>query len=359
MNALARRGFSIGCGWRAGSIAALLAAIGIATAPGPAAADSVSDFYRGKTISIVVGFQAGGGYDLYGRLVAQFFGRYLPGEPTVIVRNMPGAGGVQAARYLLDAAPRDGTVLGIPTQSIPFDTVLGYSAGVDAGKFNWLGRIAMNVEVGVAYASSGLNSVGDLRTREVSTGGTGGTASTTVIPFLLNKLAGTRFKLISGYRSAFEAMLAMERGEIDLVGGIGLGTVEVRFAKQLKDGSLRVLYQSGFGRHPDIPNVPNIDELGRTEEEKQMLGLYAASAAIGRSLIAPPGVPGDRIAALRQAVTAMMNDPALREFAVQHNIKLEPGSAADIDALVQKTLATPRALAERTRAVLESMKTEK
>jgi tripartite-type tricarboxylate transporter receptor subunit TctC len=339
------------------ALAALLL-LGLAGAR-PCVADAIADFYKGKTVSILVGYETGGGYDLYARLVAQFIARHIPGQPTVIVQNMPGAGGLKAARYLLDVAAKDGTVLGIPSQTVPFDTVLGYSAGVDAGKFQWLGRFAMNVEIGAAYAKTGISSITDLRTREIAVGGTGGTASTSVIPFLLNKLAGTRFKIVAGYRSAYEVMLAMERNEMEMVGGIGLATVEVRFGKEIKDGRLRLIFQSGLGRHADIPDVPNIDEFGRTDEEKQMLGLFASTAAVGRSLIAPPGVPPERVAALRQAVADTIADPELRQFASEHNIMIEPGTAAEVEAIVAKTLATPKELADKTRAVLESMKTGK
>lgn len=322
-------------------------------------ADEVSDFYAGKTINVVVGYQAGGGYDLYARLAAQFFSRYVPGHPAVIVQDMPGAGGLTAARYLLDAAPKDGTVIGIPSQTLAFDTLLGYSAGVDAGRFSWLGRMATNVEVGAAFAKTGIASIEDLRTRTVSIGGTGGTASTSVIPFLLNKLAGTQFKIVNGYRSAYEVVLAVERGEMDMVGGIGLATIELRFGQQIKDGSLRLIFQSGVGRHPDIPGVPNISEFGRIDEERQMLALFSSTSAIGRSLIAPPGVPSARVAALQQAVAAMMTGPDLPGYAAQHSIAIEPASAAEVAGLVHNTLATAPVLAQKTRAVLESMKTQR
>lgn len=321
-------------------------------------ADEASDFYTGKTISLLVGYEAGGGYDLYARLAAQFLGRYVPGHPTIIVQNMPGAGGLKAARYLLEAAPKDGTVLGIPAQTIAFDSLLGYSAGVDAGKFQWLGRMATNVEVGAAFAKTGIASVADLRVREVSVGGTGGTASTSVIPFLLNKLAGTRFKIVNGYRSAVEVILAMQRGEMDMVGGIGLATIEARFGKDIKDGTLRLIFQSGEGRDSLIPNVPNIAELGRSDEDRQILALFSSTAAIGRSLVAPPGVPAARVAALRAAIAVMLADTAVRQDAAAHSITLEPGSAEEVEGIVGKTLGSPTPLAHKTRAILESMKTQ-
>ncbi len=324
----------------------------------PVAAQSVADFYKGKRINILVAYETGGGYDLYARLIAQFLSRHIPGEPTVIVQNMPGAGGLKAARYLLDVAPKDGTTLGVLAQTIPFDTVLGYSEDIDAAKFSWIGRIAMNVEVGVAFAKSGIASFDDVRTREVSVGGTGGTASSTVVPFLLSKLAGAKFKLVSGYRSANEVLLAMERNEVDMVGATGISTIVARWAPMLKDGSMKLIYQSALTRHPDIATVPTLGELGRTDEDRQILDLFASGSAMGRTLVAPPGIPADRLAALREAVAATLTDPALVAFARERSIALDPGSAQEVDAIVHKTLATPKAVADKAKSVLESMKSK-
>ncbi len=254
--------------------------------------DTVAEFYKGKTVNILVGYEAGGGYDLYARIIAQYLGKHIPGNPAVIVQNMPGAGGLRAARNLVTVAAKDGTVLGMLAQTLPFDTLLGYTPDVDAGRFTWIGRAAMNVEVGVAFAKSGITSIDDARKREVPTAGTGGTASSTVVPFLLNKLAGTRFKLIAGYKSANEALVTMERGEVDMVGAIGLATVVARHGARLKDGTVRLIYQSALSRHPDIANVPTIGELGNGKDERVILDLFAAGSAIGRALIAPPGRAG-------------------------------------------------------------------
>src|SRR5262245_39761181 len=172
--------------------------------------DPIAEFYKGKTVTILVGYEGGGGYDLYARLVAQFLGKHIPGQPTVIVQNMPGAGGLRAARNLATVAAKDGTTLGMLAQTLPFDTLPGYTPDVDAGRFVWIGRAAMNVEVGVAFAKSGVTSIDDARKREIPTAGTGGTASSTVVPFLLNRLAGARFQLIAGYKSANEALVTME-----------------------------------------------------------------------------------------------------------------------------------------------------
>lgn len=319
--------------------------------------NSAAEFFRGKTITILVGYDAGGGYDLYARLVAQFLGRHIPGQPSVIVQNMPGAGGLRAARNLASVVPKDGTVIGMLAQTLPFDTVLGYTPGVDAGKFAWLGRVAMNVEVGVAFAQSGITSIEMARSREIPVGGTGGTASSTVVPFLLNRLAGTRFKLIAGYKSATEVLLAMERGEVDMVGATGISTIMATHAAQLQDGTVRLIYQSALRRHADIPTVPTIGELGTGAEEKLILDLFASGSSIGRALIAPPGLPPERITTLSRAIAAMVADPEMIGYSKSHNLALEPGSADEIAGIVRTALATPQPVAAKARDVMESLKT--
>jgi tripartite-type tricarboxylate transporter receptor subunit TctC len=321
--------------------------------------DPVAEFYKDKTVNIVVGYGSGGGYDLYARLVAQFLGKHIPGNPSVIVQNMPGAGGLRAARNLATAAAKDGTVLGMLAQTLPFDTLLGYTSDVDAGRLTWIGRAAMNVEVGVALAKSGITSVDDLRKREVPVAGTGGTASSTVVPFLLNKLAGTRFKLIAGYKSANEALVTMERGEVDMVGAIGIATIFSRHAARLKDGTLKIIYQSALTRHPSIPNVPTIGELGNDKDDRAILDLFASGSAIGRALVAPPDVPPARAAALRRALAATLADPELVALSKKGNLVLEPGSAEELEGIVRKVLATPKPIADKAKTVLESLKTQK
>src|SRR4051812_36068447 len=274
------------------SVAAIVALV-IAAAP-PAYAEAVGEYFKGKQVTIMVAYSTGG-YDLYARLLAPFLSRHLPGQPTVIVQNMPGAGGLKATRYLVEIAPKDGTTLGALGQTIPFDSVTGYSEGVDAGKFNWIGRIGMNIEVGLASGKSGIRSFDNVRSKEVSVGGTGGTGSSTVMPFLLNRLAGAKFKLVSGYGSANEALLAVERGEVDMVGAFGISSIVTRFAHLLKDGSISPIYLSALERHHDFPTLPTIGELGRNNDDRQILDLFASSSAVGRTLVAPPGVPQERI----------------------------------------------------------------
>jgi len=314
------------------------------------------EFFRGKTINILVGSEAGGGYDLYARFLAQFLGQQIPGQPTVIVQNMPGAGGLRASRNLASAAPKDGTTLGMLAQNLTFDTVLGYSPDIDTSAFNWIGRVAMNAEVGVARAQSGVTSIETARNREIPTGGSGGTSSSTVVPFLLNRLAGTRFKLIAGYKSANEALLAMERGEIEMVGATGISTIMAKHAAWLRDGTVKLIYQTALTRHPVVPEVPTIGELGTGSEEKQILGLFAVGAEIGRALIAPPGVPAERVAVLRRAMAATLAAPETRSYATRHSLALEVGSGDELSAIVRKMLATPEPVVAKARGILESLK---
>jgi tripartite-type tricarboxylate transporter receptor subunit TctC len=338
-------------------IVAILVWLGLQTATTALAQVATpGEFFQGKTVHILVGFEAGGGYDLYARVFAHFLGRHIPGQPVVIVQNMPGAGGLRAARHLASVAPKDGTALGMLAQSLPFDTALGYTPDIDAGAFNWIGRIAMNVEVGVAFARSGITSIETARNREILSGGAGGTASSTVVPFLLNKLAGTRFKLIGGYQGASEVLLAVQRGEVEMVGAIGISTLMAQHAAWLGDGTVRLLYQSALTRHPGIPDVPSIGELGIGREETQILHLFAAGSAIGRVLIAPPGVPVDRVAVLRRAMVSTVADTEMHAYARGHGLALDPGSGEELSAIVRDILATPKPVASKARDILESLR---
>lgn len=336
--------------------AALLAVTGVHTS---AHGQSDAEFYKGKTVSILVGYEGGGGYDLYARLVAPFLSKHLPGQPSVIVQNMAGAGGLRAARNLVTVSAKDGTALGMLAQTLPFDTLLGYTPDIDAATFTWIGRLALNVEVGVAITKSGIRTIEDARKRETPSAGTGGTASSTVVPFLLNRLAGTKFKLIAGYKSANEALLTMERGEVDTVGAIGIATIMARHADRLKDGTIALIYQSALTRHPLIPDVPLIGELGNGPEENQILNLFASGSAIGRALIAPPGVPPERAATLRRALAAALADPELIALSKKTSLMLDPGSAEELEGIAHNVLAAPKAVADKTRAVLESMKSQR
>ncbi len=334
----------------------LVAALCALCCAGGAQAQSVESYYRGRTVSLVVGYSVGGGYDLYARLAARFLGRHIPGQPTVVVQNMTGAGGLRAAAYVQRAAPKDGSVITLHPQTLPLDTVLGLSEGVDAGQFHWIGRLAMNVEVGVTLALSGLRSPDDLRRREVTVGGSGGTASSSLVPFLLNRSGGTRLKIISGYQSAQEAMLAMQRGEVEMVGATGISTMMAMHADGMKDGSLVLLYQTARQRQPALSAVPTLAELGTTADNRELLALFASTAEMGRSFAVSADVPRERLKALVNAFGAMLTDPEFAQGARDQNLIIEPASAEEVEALVRAALAMPKSIVEQARVVLSEIK---
>jgi tripartite-type tricarboxylate transporter receptor subunit TctC len=329
--------------------------VGIAAAVGAAApvkADAVSDFYKGKTVKIIVGFGVGGGYDIYGRLAAEHYGRFIPGNPTVIVENMPGGGGVRAASYVYSAAPKDGTILSVIVQAIAFESVQGNLPGnIDAGKYNFIGRLTSNVEAQFTWNTSRTKSLEDAKRHEVIVGATGITSPSTIVPRMLNETIGTKFKIVQGYPGTAEAALAMERGEIE---GMMQSLESLQSAKPdwLAEKKINFLWQLALKPHGDFPEVPAVGQLGNTPDEQSMLKLIAGTADIGRSLVAPPDVPAERVAALRAAFQAMVADPQFQASAKTRNANLDPLSGEGLQEIVASAMATPKSVVERTRAIV-------
>src|SRR5262245_5267973 len=262
--------------------------------------------FAGRTVTIHVGYGPGGGYDLYGRVLSRHLGKHLPGHPTVIVANMPGAGSIRAANFLYGVAPKNGTALGIVAQSIAEEQLLGM-AGVtyDVARFGFIGRFAANVEVTYAWHTAGIRGLDDVRTKEVTVAGTG--PSSVIYPKLLNSIAGMQWKVVAGYNTTAEAHLAMQRGEVD--GAMSsLNTLKTTQRDWLDRGLIRILVQYAPRRTSELPGVPAVVELGATQDDKDVLAFYANSAAVGRAVIAPPGLAPERLALLRGAFDATMRD---------------------------------------------------
>ena len=326
---------------RACSTLALIA-IGAAVAGGPACAQSVESFYKGRTVEIVIGTTPGGGYDLYGRLIAHYLGRHIPGQPTVIVKNMPGAGHLRMTNWLYNAAPRDGTVLATAPQAVAIEQALG-SEGIqyDAAKFTWIGRVAPVVEVTYTWHTSPTRTLDDARKRETVMGGSGPTSPTVFYLKALNALAGTKFKIVSGFPGGAATELAMQRGEVE-GGSKAWASMKVDNAEWLREKKLNILLQYALERSADLPDVPLMSELGRTDAERAALKLFAMGNAMGRSFVATPGIPPERTAALRKAFTDTMADPELVTFARDRNIDIGPPlDGGAMAKLVEETLATP------------------
>jgi len=317
----------------------------------PAAADSVADFYAGKTVRVLIGTSPGGGYDLYGRLFASHIGKYIPGHPEVIAKNMPGAGQYRAARYLESAAPKDGTVLLAIVQTVVVDDITGQGATVDSSALNWIGRLTSNVAVGQVWAAKGIDNAEGLRDHKVIFGSTGSGDTTDIVPRLLNRYAGTEIQIVNGYKGAAELSLAMERGEID--GHVGSwAALKTRRSDLLKDHKVDVVFQMALERHPDLQDVPTIAELAQSDEGRKALRFISSSADIGRSIVGPPGMPEERVAALRKAFQQMIEDPDLLAEVKKLGVDFTPASGEQLEAIASDTRDVSKEVLANVKAAL-------
>ena len=316
----------------------------------PHAADAEA-FYKGKTVIIYIGFAPGGSYDYFGRLVARHIGRHLPGNPTVIAESMPGAGSFTAANYLYARAPRDGTVLGIVSQTMAIEEVLGTS-GVQykASRFNWIGRATSVNEVSLTFHSSNTKTIRDAIANETTMASTGAGSPSETYLKLLNDVARTRFKLVGPYPASNDAMLAMERGEVD--GAFtSYNTLKVSRQDWLREKKINILVQYGE-RAADLPDVPYAVDLAKTDEDRQLMAFYVSSEEIGRAFLAPPETPADRIAVLRKAYDETMQDPQLLAEIDQSHAEFSPLSGAKLQRLVAAAAEVPPAIVARIRNII-------
>jgi tripartite-type tricarboxylate transporter receptor subunit TctC len=313
----------------------------------PVRADPVEDFYRGRTLRLLIGYGPGGGYDLYGRIVAQFLPRHLPGHPTIVPQNMPGAGSLLAAKYMYTAAPKDGTVLGSLAQTLALDSLTVASANIDVGTMPYIGRVAPNIDTGVALAKSGIKSFDDVRARQYIVGASGGGSTTVLFPSAAAAYAGAKFKLVRGYSGTNEILLAVERGEVDIVGAYGLPGIQASHPEWLEGRGAVFLYQAALKRDRLIPDVPTLPELALSDEGRQVLRAASSTGEIGRAIIATPGVPPERLAALRAAFRAMLADPDFIAECSKRQLMVAGATGEELDALVRETLALPRPLLDK------------
>ena len=325
--------------------AALFLAPVLALAPA-ARAQSVADFYRGKTLHVLIGYGEGGGYDIYGRLFAEFMPRHIPGNPTIIPQNMPGAGSFKAANYLYEVAPKDGTYFGSVAQTLAIDAVTDANSKVDPTKMTYIGRLTTNIDVGVVLKRTGITSFEDARKREIITGTSGGGSTTVVYPLALNAYAGTKFKLIKGYKGTNDIMLAAERGEIELVSAVGIPGLLASHPEWIKGDGAVILYQNALKRHPLLPNVPTLPELALSDDGRAVLRAIAGTAEIGRSIQTTPGVPAERLAALRNGFQEMIKDPDFIAACQKRNITIEPATGEEMDAITRDTVNLPKPIIE-------------
>jgi tripartite-type tricarboxylate transporter receptor subunit TctC len=333
----------------------LIAAAGIGLAmlgfTVPVTAQSPS--FEGQTIEIYVGTGAGSTYDNYARILAEYMPKHLPGKPTMIVKNQPGAGGARATSYLYNVAPKDGTALGMVQQNLPLFQVLSPNhAQFDMGKMNWIGVLTDISSVVAVSGATGVNDIAGARAKEFAMGTTGRGSETFQIPTLMNELLGTKFKLITGYKSVSDMDVAIERGELHGRGGSLLSWTS-RKPDWIRDGKIKFIVQIGLAKDKDLPDsVPLLIDLAADAQIRKMLELVSSAGAVGRSLVAPPGVPADRVAALRAAFDATVADPAFIAATAKRNMPINPTSGAKLQKIVADTVSAPPEAAQRLRTLL-------
>ncbi len=318
-------------------------------AAGGSAAQTSNDFYKGKTINLIIGAGPGGGIDLYGRLVARHIGKHLPGQPTVVPQNMPAAGSVVATNYLYNAAPKDGTAIGLMSQGIILNEVLGLRGlQFEVGKFNWIGRVSSDVLVAFTWHTNKVKTIADAIKYETTIGGTGFGTTATQSPQLLNQVVGTRFKVVIGYPDTGVTMLAMERGELDGT-STGWGGLKSSRGDWVRE-KINMIVQMGTVRHPDLPDVPSWVDVARTPDDKKLLGMFGINADVGKSILAPPGMAPERVGLLRSAFAAMLKDREFLANVESAHMDFAPMEGEELQKIVVDAVTVPDALRERARS---------
>jgi tripartite-type tricarboxylate transporter receptor subunit TctC len=316
-------------------------AIGLVAMASAAHADSVEDFYRGKNVTMVIGYSVGGGYDLYGRLVARHLGKHILGQPTIVPQNREGAGSMRAALYIYGAAPKDGTVIGTFSRSMAVAPLL-QEAQFDASKFSWLGSVSTDVNVCMTWHTSAVKTWDDMLTKPAKIGGLGAGADPDIFALMFKNVFGAKFQLVSGYPGTNDVALAMERGEVDGMCGLSWSTVKTRHGDWLAGKKVNIPVQAGLHKENDIANVPLVMDLVKTPEQTQIVRLILASQEMARPFVAPPGIPDDRRRALIEAFDTTMKDPDFLADAEKMKADVNPVSAAAIDALLAEVYKTPK-----------------
>ena len=334
-------------GPRRAVIAALLVTASLAMPP--ARADGPADFYKGKTVSLVVGSSTGGGYDTMTRAIGRFIGKHIPGNPTVVVRNMPGAGGITALNYIYNAAERDGSVLALVQNNTPLEPLFGTKqARYDATRLNWLGTPSFEVAMVLVWHTVPVNSVADLRSRETQMGASGANSTPAFYTRLLNATLGTRMKLVNGYPGQNEALLAMERGELDGYPSVFESALTSTRPNWLPDKLAKAIVQYGPERLTDLGNVPFAPDLIGNDDDKLLMQAGFAPLALGRPLVMPPDVPPDRVAAMRKALAETFADPEFLAEGVRMGLAVNaPRTGEQLTDVIARAYQSPPRIVER------------
>ena len=320
--------------------------------PAAGQAQSPAEFYKGKNVELYIGYSVGGGYDVYARIVARHMGKHIPGNPTIVPKNMEGAGSLRVTNWLYNVAPKDGTAFATIGRGTAFNPILGVpGAQFDAQKFTWIGSANDEVSVCAAWHTTGITKFEDLRTKEIAVGGTGASDDTTQFPKVLNSVLATKMKVISGYPGGNDAVLAMERGEVHGRCGWSWSSVKATHNNWVTEKKINIVLQLALEKHPELPNVPLVTDFATTEEQRQILRLVFARQVMGRPFVAPPGIPADRTAALRKAFMDTMSDKDFLAEAEKAGLEITAVPGEQIEKLVQEVYKTPKDVADKAAAI--------
>ncbi len=330
-----------------------IATISSIALPFAALAESTADFYKGKTVKIIVGHQPGTGFDVYGRALAPFLAKHLPGKPVVVAQNMNGASGIRSLNYLANIAPKDGTELGTMVFTAPFEPLLGEGKGkFDARRLTWVGSMDSSVSVCGVSRKSGIKSFDDLFKKELRIGATGRTGPLRTTPVALKRLLGVKLNIVTGYKGSVSVRQAIMRGEVDGACGSSMSAVRVGY-KELRDrGDFNIILQASKNTDPELKGVPGVYNYAKSDDDRKIFDLIFGTQRLGRVFVAPPGLPSERVKALQAAFDASMKDPEMIALAKKTNLTLNTRSGEEVAQIVKDTYDTPKRLVERAKKAL-------
>jgi len=337
------------------SIASGVALAGSLALTGAPAAFAQADFYRGKTVELIISTGVGGGLDTNGRIVARHLGNHIPGNPTIVPKNMPGAGHIRAANYVYSQAPKDGTTIATFIPIFVMAYVLERSKYIqfDPANFQWLMSTSSSNSTVYVWHTSGAKTLEDAINRQIVLGGTGVGSYTLIYPTVMNSVLGTKFKLVTGYQSTTEIGLAIERGEVQGRAGNNFNSLKSEHPDWLTGGKINLLAQVGLERDPEFPNVPLLLDFAKSDEDRQILRLFSTDVVIGRPFVTAPGVPAERVAILRKAFDAMLKDPAFLDDAKKAGIDISPVEGVKVQKIVSDLINTPADIVAKAKAAME------
>jgi tripartite-type tricarboxylate transporter receptor subunit TctC len=329
-------------------------AVLLAAGASPVHADSVEDFYKGRNVTVLIGYSPGGSYDAAGRVLARYMGRYIPGNPSLVPQNMPGAGTLNLVNYLYNVSPKDGSAFGIFARGMAMEPLIGgTNAKFDATKLTWIGSAANEISLCATYQTSPVKSWNDALTKEFTVAGNGSGSDPDVFANVLRNLFGVKDRLISGFPGSSEISLAMERGEVDGRCGWSWSSIKAEKAQWLAEHKLNLVVQLALQKAPDLPNVPLITELATNDRQRQILKLIFSRQTMGRPFAGPPGIPAERAEALRRAFDLTMKDPEFLAEAEKRGLEINPVSGHDLEKLITELYQTPKDIVAEAHEAIE------